>query len=126
MATATTSFPGAYLRVPPKNGVRNALFSQSIVSIARNSRKPKSLKSLKLSTNSFNFGLHKSCGKGSKSGSFVVRCDAAGGRVRFIKSYLFLSTCYMPIYHFFFYLEFFSSMNWNCELWVILYAVLRN
>uniref|UniRef100_A0A803LSG5 Clp R domain-containing protein n=1 Tax=Chenopodium quinoa TaxID=63459 RepID=A0A803LSG5_CHEQI len=85
MATATTSFPGAYLRVPPKNGVRNALFSQPILSLRLNSKTPislKSLNSLKFSRNSTNFLLFKNSGqfkKGSKSGSFVVRCDASGG-----------------------------------------------
>ncbi|XP_021770041.1 chaperone protein ClpB3, chloroplastic-like [Chenopodium quinoa] len=85
MATATTSFPGSYLRVPPKNGVRNALFSQPILSLRLNSKTPislKSLNSLKFSRNSTNFLLFKNSGqfkKNSKSGSFVVRCDASGG-----------------------------------------------
>ena len=84
MATATTSFPGTYLRVPPKNGVRNALFSRSVVSNGVNSRKPNSLNSLKLSRNSFNVCLHTSFGhyrKSSKSGAFIVRCNAAAGKV---------------------------------------------
>lgn len=85
MATATTSFPGAYLRVPPKNGVRSALFSQPICSFNLNLKKPNSLKSVKLSRNSSNVILHNSSKKNSRFGSFVVRCDASGGaRVRSI------------------------------------------
>ncbi|KAL2898655.1 Chaperone protein ClpB3 chloroplastic, partial [Bienertia sinuspersici] len=76
MATATTSFPGAYLRVPPKDGVRNALFSQPLISIGL--KKPNSLISLKSTTNSrpSNAFLFKSS---RSSASFLVRCDASGG-----------------------------------------------
>ncbi|KNA16368.1 hypothetical protein SOVF_089630 [Spinacia oleracea] len=82
MATATTSFLGAYLRVPPNNGVRNALFSQPFLSLRIKSKRTKSLNSLKFTGDSSKILLFK-CSrpfeKGLKSGSFVVRCDAAGG-----------------------------------------------
>lgn len=78
MATATASFPGAYLRVPPSNGVRNALFSQQpIISlgIKKTPSSLKSLNSLKFSRNSSSWQFKKNL----KTGSFVVRCDASGG-----------------------------------------------
>lgn len=84
---ATTSFPGTHLRLAPaKSGVRNALFSQPIISLGLNSRPSsvKPLKSLKSGKYSSNVSLYRSSGgsrKSSRSGSFVVRCETSTGRI---------------------------------------------
>ncbi|XP_074301643.1 chaperone protein ClpB3, chloroplastic-like [Silene latifolia] len=84
-ATATTSFAGAVISFPSKTDVRNALVSQPIVSLCFSSRPNSinSLKSLKLGQNCYsnNVCMYRNYKKNSRYWSFVVKCEATGGRI---------------------------------------------